>query len=275
MNGKNLIGSDVMSNNNGDELFGSMDAFDNQVLFQDVKRTKTVHWSISWADLMMTMFILFVILYYYQNGHKALLVGEGIEHVADIGPGATIDSGSGGGIDKLKERRAGSIYELYDLSKRSMKNKFNDKSVSVDIVADEAVRVVLTGDLLFDSGQAKLKYGTKKILRALSEIIRDNSYIINVVGHTDDIPHKSKNFPTNWELSVIRACNVARFLIEDMEIPEDRFIISGHSSFQPLKPNYSYKNRSKNRRVELIFTKERPYAVKNTPTDYIRDAYVE
>lgn len=40
--------------------------------------------------------------------------------------------------------------------------------------------------------------------------------MINVVGHTDDQTIRGRAFATNWELSVMRATTVARFLIEEM-----------------------------------------------------------
>jgi chemotaxis protein MotB len=66
-------------------------------------------------------------------------------------------------------------------------------------------------------------------------------------------------FPTNWELSTARACRVARHLIEEEGIPEERFFISGHSWHQPVAPNTNAYNRSLNRRVEIILMKEMPF----------------
>ncbi|MBU0995455.1 MAG: flagellar motor protein MotB [Proteobacteria bacterium] len=267
------VDSRVISDLVEEELTGNtMDVFQGQSSIFDVKCGKTVHWSVSWADLMMTMFILFVVMYIYQVAHREMMIGEGNEKVADIGPGATIDAGMGG-VDKLRETRAGSIVRLYDLSKQAFKNEYLKEAVSVDLVSDEAVKVILTGDLLFDLGSADLKYRAKKTLRDVAEFIRDTPYVINVVGHTDDVPNHSEKFPSNWELSSYRACSVARFLIEEMQIPEERFYISAYSSLQPRKENNSYRNRADNRRVEIILTRERPYGVPRSPRDQIRDAY--
>ena len=256
-----------------EELTGNiMDVFQDQSSIFEVKRGRTVHWSISWADLMMTMFILFVVMYIYQVAHREMMVGKGDDPVADIGPGATIDSGVGG-RDKLKETHAGSISQLYDLSKQAFKSEYLKDAVSVDLVSDEAVKVILTGDLMFDSGRAELKFRARKTLRDVAALIRDTPYMINVVGHTDNVPNHSSQFPTNWELSSYRACAVARFMIEEMGIPEERFYISAHSHLQPIRPNDSYRNKAMNRRVELILTRQRPYGVPRTAGDQIRDAY--
>ncbi|OPZ02827.1 MAG: putative lipoprotein YiaD precursor [candidate division BRC1 bacterium ADurb.BinA364] len=120
------------------------------------------------------------------------------------------------------------------------------------------MRIVLTGDVLFDTGQADLRPAARQSLRTIAEILRRTPYVVNVVGHTDNVPMSSPRYPSNWELSTARACQVARFLIDEMGLPGDRFFVSGHSYFQPVKPNDTASNRAANRRVEIIITKDRP-----------------
>jgi chemotaxis protein MotB len=128
----------------------------------------------------------------------------------------------------------------------------------VKLTDDQAVRIILPADLLFDTGKADLKPQALDSLREVAAAISDTDDMINVVGHTDNMPMHSEQFATNWELSAVRACRVARFLIERMKIPADRFYVSGYSYFQPVKPNDSPEDRRLNRRVEIILTKKRP-----------------
>jgi len=148
--------------------------------------------------------------------------------------------------------------DLYDRSKRTVEAKDLKEFASVDLVPEKAVRIILTGDLLFDTGKAYLKAQATALLQEVGEIVRGVPYMVNVVGHTDDVPIHSAEFPTNWELSSARACTVARFLMENMEIPEERFYVTGYAYFQPVRPNNTDRNRAANRRVEIIITKERP-----------------
>jgi chemotaxis protein MotB len=85
--------------------------------------------------------------------------------------------------------------------------------------------------------------------------------MVNVVGHTDNLPIHSDQFPTNWELSTLRACQVARFLIEEMKLPSQRFFVTGHAYHQPIKSNETAGGRAANRRVEIIITRTRPTGV--------------
>ncbi|MEO2054911.1 MAG: OmpA family protein [Nitrospira sp.] len=79
---------------------------------------------------------------------------------------------------------------------------------------------------------------------------------IHVVGHTDNFPIRSTLFQTNWELSVIRASRVARYLIEAGDLEPGRFSVLGHSMYRPVAPNTTEENKQKNRRVEIIITRD-------------------
>lgn len=90
---------------------------------------------------------------------------------------------------------------------------------------------------------------------------------INVIGHTDDRPVKTSRFPSNWELSLARAGRVARFLIDDTQLPATQFSVSGYSSFRPVQPNTSDENRKTNRRVEIVLSKELPQVEAASPAN--------
>jgi chemotaxis protein MotB len=152
------------------------------------------------------------------------------------------------------------IQKIYDLSKATLDVEKLRSFASVNLVQDKAVRIILTGDFLFDIGKAELREEAKASLKKIAGILRKTPYMVNLVGHTDDLPIHTEQFPSNWELSTTRACRVARFLIEDMHIPAKKFFVSGHAFYQPIKANHGAENRAANRRVEIIITKERPYA---------------
>ena len=227
-----------------------------------------MHWSIPWADLMMTMFIFFAIMYICQSPRGNDLSGQSKEATMDTRtePGANIAVDKPG---RFAETWKESISSIYELSKKAVRAKELKDLAYVDLVPDKAVRIVLAADLLFDTGKASLKPEAKGSLERIARIIRRAPYIVNVVGHTDNVPIHSARFPTNWELSAIRACEVARFLMEEMRIPGKRLYITGHAYHQPVFPNNSARNRAANRRVEIVVTKERPYANPGTAEDVL------
>ena len=226
--------------------------FENDILFNR-DMPKSIHWSVSWADIMMTMFILFAVLYILRPATKVKIVTqqevttEYVEEIKNV-PHDTE------GNPQTKDKQ--SIQDVYDMSRQTL-----NAATSVELVPDKAVRIILKSDLLFDLGKADIKEEAKTSLREVAEVLGQTSYMVNVVGHTDDLPINTEEFPSNWELSTARACKVAGFLMEEMKIPEGKFYISGYASYQPVKPNTNEMNRAANRRVEIIITKERPYGL--------------
>ena len=226
------------------------------------KMPKTLHWSIPWSDLMMTMFIFFAILYFLQTNNDNTVKKKEPFHL-DQSTDAPINMEQKEPRD-IPSSKKESMSSLYAFSKKAVEDKDLTRFASVDLVSDKAVRIILASDLLFDTGKADIKDEARASLREVAAIIRSTPYVVNVAGHTDNVPIRSKKFPTNWELSVIRASQVARFLIDDMGITGSRFFVTGHAFHQPVKPNNSPRNRAANRRVEIIITKERPWGTLRT-----------
>ena len=216
----------------------------------DSPHERRSHWSVAWADLTMTMFILFLVMYAYQAANRQFLGGDD----PDSGFTAVLGAAPIGVVGSEKDE--GSSANIYAISQHILEGDLD--AVKVDMAVDQSVRIVLTGDLLFDPGQAELKPTAAETMAKVGYIIKQTPYMVNVVGHTDSVPIHSAKFPTNWELSLARASRVARFFIEQRGIPGKRFYVTGHSYYRPLAPNNSVRNREMNRRVEVIITKEMP-----------------
>jgi chemotaxis protein MotB len=103
----------------------------------------------------------------------------------------------------------------------------------------------------FGSGKADLKPEFKPILKQIAEVLKQRDGHFIIAGHTDDIPINTSQFRSNWDLSAKRAASVVHFFIEQGGIDPERMEIRAHSDNQPLVPNDSWENRSKNRRVEI------------------------
>jgi len=205
-------------------------------------------WSVSWSDLMMTMFVLFTVLYVYQAGNRNLRFGQG--------PGSS-ELGDKGGGQIANMTLDNSPSGLYDRTRQAVMDEFASGTVSVDMVEDKAVRITIAGDILFDPGDAILKPEARKRLAQIAAVIQSNTYAVNVVGHTDSMPNHSDQYPTNWELSAARAVKTARFLIEDAGVDSERVYVSAHAWHKPIQPNATSADRRLNRRVEIILVKQR------------------
>lgn len=157
------------------------------------------------------------------------------------------------------DQGSGDVFkEIYRVGKGALENNDLERFASIDIVPDQTVRIILTSDLLFALGAGDLSEQAKGSLEKIAAAIRYTPYMINVVGHTDNIPMRSSKFRSNWELSVARASSVARYLIEEVGMEPNQFVVSGYSSYRPIAPNTTADNRAKNRRVEIIISKRLP-----------------
>jgi chemotaxis protein MotB len=83
---------------------------------------------------------------------------------------------------------------------------------------------------------------------------------VRVEGHTDNVPIRTAQFPSNWELSAARAVIVVRVLSELYGVPTGHLSAVGHADTRPVIENLTPQARAKNRRVEIIIL-EKPPAV--------------
>ena len=117
------------------------------------------------------------------------------------------------------------------------------------------LRVDLVDEILFDSGEATLKPEGRTVLKKVASVLINANRIIQVQGHTDNVPIKGRlaeRFPTNWELSAARAVNVVRFLQEEAGLPPQSLSATGLSEYRPRTPNDSDEGRQQNRRIEIL-----------------------
>src|SRR3954463_16524813 len=91
----------------------------------------------------------------------------------------------------------------------------------------DMLTVEVAEQLFFDSGRAALKDQGKDVLKRVGEALKGyDDKIIRVVGHTDNVPIATSQFPSNWELSVARATTVVRFL-QSAGVPPERLTAAG------------------------------------------------
>lgn len=77
---------------------------------------------------------------------------------------------------------------------------------------------------------------------------------IKVEGHTDNVPihpNLKGQFDSNWELSIARATNVVRFLVEEVGLNAGIIEASGFGEHRPTSTNKTRGGRAKNRRIEI------------------------
>ena len=137
---------------------------------------------------------------------------------------------------------------------------FEDKGLTVE-ARDGKVYVSMENKLLFKSGSWTVGAEGRTAIEELGNVLSDNPDIsILIEGHTDNVPISTIQFPSNWELSALRAVNVAH-IFEDSGMPRDRIAATAYADTKPKKPNTDEaginipENQAENRRV-VVFVSE-------------------
>jgi len=118
---------------------------------------------------------------------------------------------------------------------------------------DTKIIVRLTQKGVFPDGGAQLNPGALPVIRALRDAINRNKGQVIVTGHTDNRPLPAgSEFPSNWDLSAVRAAAVADSLTSLMNIPRERLSVEGMADTASLNNNESAADRARNRRVEVV-----------------------
>jgi chemotaxis protein MotB len=120
-------------------------------------------------------------------------------------------------------------------------------------LTEEGLLVTILNDILFDSGSAEVRPQDKKIAKEISHLLVMNPpRSIIVSGHTDNVPIHNSKFSSNWELSVMRAVNFMKLLLENKQLDPRWFSAKGYGEFKPVASNATAEGRMKNRRVEIL-----------------------
>ena len=112
--------------------------------------------------------------------------------------------------------------------------------------------------LLFglEEGKAAIVPDMEFFLDEMIEVMREESYLIQIEGHTDDYRVASREYPSSWELSTARAVTILRYFVETGGISPLRLSAAGFGKYHPLVPNETPEDRAANRRVVISFLRD-------------------
>jgi len=182
-------------------------------------------------------------------------------------------------FQKGKRTDAQKIQELSDQldelsrSKSMLEDKLgqeiNDKQIKLQMM-EKGLVITVVGDLLFDSGKAKIKTDAHSLLDKISSVLKDNmsQFNVGIEGHTDNVPIKLSGWKSNWELSTARALSVLHYLVNNQGISPERLSAIGYGEYRPVASNETKDGRKQNRRVEIVIlpnvTKVRPSSAESS-----------
>lgn len=125
------------------------------------------------------------------------------------------------------------------------------EQMEIDYTSDY-VSIQLNGALLFESGSADVKKDALPLLDKIGQILEIYpEHIIDIEGHTDNVPIHSSKFENNEVLSTFRALAVADYLMSVTDIDPYYMKYSGRGEYDPIADNSTAEGRAQNRRVEI------------------------
>jgi len=193
---------------------------------------------ISFGDLMVILCVFFVMLLTMSK--------------IDIGSFEKVKSVMTGSTENTLVELAGSLKEIIEGTP-------GIPGATVQLAKD-GVRVDLDTAVLFAPGSAIIKKEALKSFEPLLKKIRTTEYLIDIEGHSDDVPFYRYNegeIETNWSLSGKRASSVILHL-NSMGFSSRRLRAVGYAHTRPVvdvrgkKGIQLEKARSRNRRVSLL-----------------------
>ena len=123
--------------------------------------------------------------------------------------------------------------------------------VEVDANA-QFVRLTLNGALLFDSGQSQLREDALPLVDKLSLILENyDSSLIDIEGHTDNVPISNEKYESNDVLSAYRAFAVKDYVLGKTVLEAGKINATGCGEYNPVADNGTPEGRARNRRVEI------------------------
>ncbi len=247
-------------------------------------------WMATFGDLMNLLLCFYVLLFSMStiNAEKLAAVAESFSNTFSIFSGGSTSIGEGllisNGVSQLNEldkymNSTGKAAEStedseklneYDVIAEKMEvaqlaeseqlaEKVNESlgenelgdAISVSFTA-QYVQLTLKGALLFDSGKAVIRDSALPVVDKVGIILQKyaNS-IIEIEGHTDNVPINGGKFADNSELSCARALSVFNYLIDTTSLEPSHIKYAGRGEYVPVADNATEEGRAKNRRVEI------------------------
>jgi chemotaxis protein MotB len=195
--------------------------------------------------------------YISNMGEKTERTGDDID---DESEGVQDDGNTNGSNEELEAAQERILEEMALQSERMysdvemLTDQYNlGDYVELSIDPEyEYVQLSIKGSILFKSGKADIIEEAKPILSRIGDILTNfDGYLVEIVGHTDNVPMTSPTFKDNNWLSTARALNAAEYLIENNKLEPSMIKFSGRGEYEPVASNDTAEGRLRNRRIEI------------------------
>lgn len=219
-----------------------------------------MRWLITYADLITLLLAFFIVLYAMNRTEqiKFSLVAQALANEFDsqsivgsgIGP-SIITANSGTEAQRAAQQQLNALSHLQDRLQQAIQKAGLSQQVSVTSNV-RGVEVSLDATTLFASASAALSPRAVTLLEGLGAALATVPNDIEVVGYTDSTPIHTSQYPSNWQLSAMRAANVVYVLSQVPHIDPARLSLAGFGPYHPVATNATAQGRAHNRRVNIL-----------------------
>ena len=232
-------------------------------------------WLIPYADLLTLLLALFIVLFassqidqkkfeQIKMSFQAALSGgpSFMENVSPVPSRENVGVSNKGTEEQEKKSeseleeqlRQKETEQLLEL-KRKIDQYIDENGLTTQLetqLDNQQLKITISDNTLFASGSAQLKPESRALAGTISELLEQYpNYEVVVSGHTDNVPIKTSQFPSNFHLSAERALTFMAVLLENPDVGEERFSSVGYSEYKPVASNDTAAGRAQNRRVEV------------------------
>ncbi|NMP23543.1 OmpA family protein [Sulfobacillus sp. DSM 109850] len=223
-----------------------------------------MRWLITYADLITLLLAFFIVLYAMNRTEqiKFSLVAQALAQnfdsnsIVGSSPGPSIVTGnSGTHAQRAQKQQLQSLSHLQTKLQTAIDKAGLGNEVAVTS-NERGVEVSLDATTLFKPGSAELSPAAMALMGSIGRVLATVPNDIEVVGYTDSTPIHTSRYPSNWQLSAMRAANVVYQLSRVPKIGPQRLSLAGFGQYHPVASNSTAAGRAKNRRVNILVLRQ-------------------
>jgi chemotaxis protein MotB len=234
----------------------------------DEDEPKKVGWLTTFNDLVTLLMVFFVLMFTMStidtkkmgSFQYALQSGLGILKLGNKSPVSVKKSQPIDDMSHVMTQAEGERIMEKGIADRKLAKAvrtLSEDEFGIQVIhSDDETRLVFEDQILFDFGKDAINPEGFPLLNKIAQALIDVPYRLRVEGHTDNVPIRTKRFPSNWELSAARAVNVVKDFVRVSKLDPQRLSAVGYGDSRPVVPNDTPFNRAKNRRVEILLLTE-------------------
>ena len=154
-------------------------------------------------------------------------------------------------MQEIEAKQLEESEQLAEKIEESVQESYMSDKIEISFTS-QYVQLTLKGALLFDSGKTEIRDDSKAVVDKVGVLLeRYADNVIEIEGHTDNVPMNSSKYADNSELSCGRALSVYNYLMETTNLDPSKVKYAGRGEYVPIADNSTPEGRAKNRRVEI------------------------